>query len=458
MAGVFDSLMSDDPKEQAYMALAAGLLSGRGNFNKVAGEALMGSQNVYRQAQQAQEQRQQHEMQRQLWQAQMKKYEHDATKPWADATSPASVREFQFYNALPPEQQLVYNRLKRAQQIQVFNGVPHQFINGKWEPMTNLDTEAAARETLSAAAQRGSESVKANYDLVPGAVSGYGPDAQKVPVTRAQVLGMTRGAPASSADTSTQVPPNIQAARDVDRMKILEDELAKATDPFDRAALQREISRTKMAAIPAAQQGAVRLGVTPREEAVAKGSAAAQDDFVKSTRTSYDALKYAPAVIQNIEAAKKLVPSASSFMGPGGEGLLVAAKFLNNRLGTDIKLEGVKGAEEMRTRLFMQIMENLKKMDAQPSQLQQQMMMASLGNLGTDPQALPRVLDVMADAVRTKVSIHNKEVEDAIKNGLVFPYDPIVKLDGGSSADGLPSAAAIEAEIARRAAAKGGRK
>ena len=71
MAGVFDSLMSDDPKEQAYMALAAGLLSGRGNFNKVAGEALMGSQNVYRQAQEAQQRREAQELQRQTAEMQL---------------------------------------------------------------------------------------------------------------------------------------------------------------------------------------------------------------------------------------------------------------------------------------------------------------------------------------------------------------------------------------------------
>lgn len=71
MAGVFDSLMSDDPKEQAYMALAAGLLSGRGNFNKVAGEALMGSQNVYRQAQEAKVRQQQQMLQQQMMQMQL---------------------------------------------------------------------------------------------------------------------------------------------------------------------------------------------------------------------------------------------------------------------------------------------------------------------------------------------------------------------------------------------------
>lgn len=154
----------------------------------------------------------------------------------------------------------------------------------------------------------------------------------------------------------------------------------------------------------------------------------AQRDFIKSTRTTFDQLKQAPVALESIDKAKTLIPSAKGFMGPGGETLLDAAKFLNNRVGTNINTEGVKNAEELRTRIFFNIMDNLKKMDAQPSQQQQQIMQEALGKLGTDPNALPQVLDAFADVIKGKVDLHNKEVRGAIQRGVKFPYDPIVTL------------------------------
>lgn len=163
-------------------------------------------------------------------------------------------------------------------------------------------------------------------------------------------------------------------------------------------------------------------------------SEAAQTEFMKGMRTSYDQLKTAGTVLDNIEKAKALIPSARGFMGPGGETMLEAAKFLNNRLGMKIDTAGVKDAEELRSRVFFQIMENLKKMDAQPSQQQQIMMRDALGKLGTDPNALGSVLDAYGDIVRGKVDQHNIEARGAVERGVKFPYDPVINLPKPSSA------------------------
>ena len=154
----------------------------------------------------------------------------------------------------------------------------------------------------------------------------------------------------------------------------------------------------------------------------------AQKEFMKGSRTTFDQLKQAPTVLENIEKAKALVPTAKGFMGTGGETLLEAAKFMNNRLGTSIDTAGIKSAEELNSRLFMGIMDNLKKMDAQPSQQQQAAMKQALGNIGTDPSAMNAVLDVFGDIVRGKVDIHNAEVMGAEARGVKFPYNPVIKL------------------------------
>lgn len=163
-------------------------------------------------------------------------------------------------------------------------------------------------------------------------------------------------------------------------------------------------------------------------------SEAAQTEFMKSTRATYDQLKQAPVALASIEKAKALIPEAKGFMGPGGEALLGSAKFLNSRLGMSIDTEGVKSAEELRTRIFFNIMDNLKKMDAQPSQMQQQIMMESLGKLGTDPNALPAILDAYSEVIRGKVMLHNREAQGAIERGVKFPYDPIIGLETPAAA------------------------
>ena len=166
--------------------------------------------------------------------------------------------------------------------------------------------------------------------------------------------------------------------------------------------------------------------VTNKIDTMVPASVEAQKEFMKSTRTTYDQLKSAPALLNNIAKAKELIPQAKGFMGPGGETLLEAAKFLNNRVGTKISTAGIKSAEELRSRIFFNIMDNLKKMDAQPSQMQQQIMQESLGKLGTDPNALVGVLDAYEDTIRDKVEAHNTEVEGAVD--VKFPYNPRIKL------------------------------
>ena len=89
-------------------------------------------------------------------------------------------------------------------------------------------------------------------------------------------------------------------------------------------------------------------------------------------------MRNAPDTLKNIDAAKKLIPTASTFMGKGGEPLMAAASFLNNRLGMSISTQGVTDATVLRTRLFEGILDNLKKLDSQPSQEQQRVLAEAL--------------------------------------------------------------------------------
>jgi hypothetical protein len=166
----------------------------------------------------------------------------------------------------------------------------------------------------------------------------------------------------------------------------------------------------------------------------------AQKEYMKEARVTFNTLKSAPSVLANMEEAKKLVPSAKGFMGPGGEPMLKAASFLNNRLGTNIATEGITDATVLRSRLFTGVIENLRKLDAQPTQSQQQVLQDAIGNLGTDPNALPRVLDAFGDILREKVGSYNSEVKDAESRGVKFPYNPVIKMPEAKkpAADQIP--------------------
>ena len=173
----------------------------------------------------------------------------------------------------------------------------------------------------------------------------------------------------------------------------------------------------------------------------------AQKEFMREIRQTFGALKQASTVLDNIEKAKALVPQAKGFMGAGGESILQAASFLNNRLGTSIDTKGVTSAEELRSRLFLGIMDNLKKLDSQPSQQQQAALQVALGSIGTDPSALPRVLDVFGDTIRQKVELYNEEARGAEGRGVKFPYNPTIKLPPRPAAGGAASTAGRPAGV-----------
>jgi hypothetical protein len=182
------------------------------------------------------------------------------------------------------------------------------------------------------------------------------------------------------------------------------------------------------------KSGAQQISVETKVNAFVPASEQAQKDYIGNIAEERKALRNAPDTLANISEARKLIPSAATFMGTGGEPLLAAASFLNNRLGFGIKTEGVRDATVLRTRLFESILENLKKLDSQPSQEQQRVMQQALGSLGTDPNALPLVLDKMEEAVRSRVDRYNVDVAEAEKRGVKFPFRPQINLPSRFSA------------------------
>ena len=150
--------------------------------------------------------------------------------------------------------------------------------------------------------------------------------------------------------------------------------------------------------------------------------------FIDTLSDEFEKLSTAPAALSNLERAKKLIPGAKPFLGSGAEAYLNTAKFLNSWLGMNFNVKGVKDAEVLRTRLFEGVMDNLKKLDAQPTERQQEILMQALGNLSTDPSALADVIKAYEDRIRERVQLYNSRVESAEQRGVLFPYEAKIRV------------------------------
>ena len=229
-------------------------------------------------------------------------------------------------------------------------------------------------------------------------------------------------------------------------------EFGKLFDDLTQAEAKVIDTELERRGIKKASAGAAQTNVN----AYTPASVEAQKQFIQDVSKERAGLRNAPDALKNIEAAKKLIPTASTFMGKGGEPLLAAASFLNNRLGLSISTQGVTDATVLRTRLFEGILDNLKKLDSQPSQEQQRVLSEALGNLGTDPAALEQILNRIAETVTDRVDRYNIDVTESEARGIKFPFKPQITLPQrprapGSAASQIPTQSTIPSNIPQKA-------
>jgi hypothetical protein len=183
------------------------------------------------------------------------------------------------------------------------------------------------------------------------------------------------------------------------------------------------------------QAGATKLGLEiqnqlPFKQQIQKGAA---DTLIKN----FETLQNIPSTLQNMDKMIEL-SKQPIFAGVGAEAKLNAAKLLNNNFGTNISAEQVKNTETFKSAAYMGILENLKKTDANPTMQQQNALKEALGNIGTDPSAIPAVIGVYRDVLVNKAQQHNRQVKETQAKGVEYPFDisiglPEIKAPGGSN-------------------------
>ena len=146
-----------------------------------------------------------------------------------------------------------------------------------------------------------------------------------------------------------------------------------------------------------------------------------QKEAASGLMKNFETLQNIPSTLQNMDKMVKL-SQQPIYAGVGGETKLQTAKFLNNNFGTNIGADKVNNSEEFKSAAYMGIMENLKKTDSNPTMAQQNALKDAIGSLGTDPRALPRVVNVMRDVLINKAETHNRLVQQTMQNGVQYPY------------------------------------
>lgn len=136
-----------------------------------------------------------------------------------------------------------------------------------------------------------------------------------------------------------------------------------------------------------------------------------QKDIGKDLVGGYTTNKAAPQNIKLFEQAKKVARNTGKLSGSFADDKMAIAMFFNNNFGTNIAEDEIASAGSLKSLLFEPVKNQLKKMDATPSERQQKMLADSLGNLENDPEALQKILQVQQDILKENILTHNKEVE-----------------------------------------------
>jgi len=152
-----------------------------------------------------------------------------------------------------------------------------------------------------------------------------------------------------------------------------------------------------------------------------------QKEAASGLMKNFETLQNVPSALANMD---KMVALSKQpiYAGVGGETKLQIAKLFNNNFGTNISPETVKNTEEFKAAAYMGIMDNLKKTDSNPTMAQQNALKEAIGSLGTDPSAIPRVVNVMRDVLVNKATQHNELVRQTMQRGVEYPYSIEVQL------------------------------
>ena len=155
------------------------------------------------------------------------------------------------------------------------------------------------------------------------------------------------------------------------------------------------------------------------------GSQAVQEQQAKDLAARQSQLRDIPYQMQEtINLMGKI--KDNPFIGSFGAQKMATAQFLNNNFGTNIAADKIADAAEFNRQTMEQVAQQLRKIDSNPTQRQQDQLRDALGSLNSDPTALRRLMEVRVMYMRHALQGYNADVQSAKKNNTQFLYDPTI--------------------------------
>ena len=163
----------------------------------------------------------------------------------------------------------------------------------------------------------------------------------------------------------------------------------------------------------------INTALTP-DAIIAKGKMEGNSKLIRGLSAEYDSLSQLENTITAIQKARRLngkmtkdgfkAGNASMYQGSFADTKLAVAKFASENLGITINPQGISDAQELTSVLFTNVLDNLKKMDASPSEAQQRMLAKAMGTTESTPEALEMILKFWEGNMISKIGNYNKKV------------------------------------------------
>ena len=171
----------------------------------------------------------------------------------------------------------------------------------------------------------------------------------------------------------------------------------------------------KQSGIPLKSDEAKEFG-----SSIAKG---AGDDLLKGR----DNARTAESALHTIQESRKAI-AGGAFLGSGADAKTDITKAAKSLFGIDIDSTKLSNSEYLRTTLGQGLLDNAKKLGANPTAEDSKRIDAIVGTISKDPTALSKALDFQEEMAIRAINKHNENVTDAERRGLSTPFNLTIQV------------------------------
>lgn len=343
--------------------------------------------------------------------------------------------------AADPSGKTLYNAsIERGKNVAVPDGATLMQPTGVGQaaPVRGVQQAQVSNAGAITAAKKRAE---AAYDLAPAVET---PEGTAYPTRLQMVQAANGGAPAGMQGAPVnlgapqgqpslgKIPPQVQAGRDQERMAILRDEYARTTNPADRAALEREMSRMTggMSGSVPAPSGVpgVQVPYNTASKAADKGT---RESDVKTFEVAREQAKSAASALNQIAQMRQSIKSGTFSGGYANLQERVAA--FAGPLGIPIDQNRLSDTQYVKSTLQNLIVPQVKKLGVNPTDADAKRIEAMVGSITTDPGAFDKIMGLLEKSAKKDMDTFRRMDSHIRKNNSLAGFDYQLEQPGTSA-------------------------